>query len=186
MRFIFILFILITSFCKQTIDLGSLPIGGNFSYADKAGKLVSLSDFKEPVLLVFFGYTQCPDFCPNMLAKIKQAQALLAKEGKSNFRTVFISIDPLRDSSEVAQKYVEFYLDHATGLSFNESTTKLLVKQYAAYVEQSQDAATIDHSTYVYVLDQNRKTRVLLKSNETAEYFAEVIKTLSREAIQSK
>lgn len=169
--------------CDPNFDLGPLPIGGDFSYEDKSGKLVSLKEFKEPVLLIFFGYTQCPDFCPNMLSKIKRTQSLLPKDKKNLFRTIFISIDPKRDGSEVVQKYVDFYLDNANGYSFSNTVTDKIVKQYAAYVEDSKDGVTIDHSTYVYVLDHNRKTRVLLKSNETAEHFAEIISVLSSNSI---
>ncbi|MCZ8156296.1 MAG: SCO family protein [Leptospira sp.] len=172
--------------CQPKLDLGPIPIGGNFLYEDRSGKKVSLSDYPEPVLLVFFGYTQCPDFCPNMLSKIKLAQGMLDKDLSNSFRTIFISIDPSRDGSDVVQKYVSFYLQNATGLSFNESTTALLVKQYGAYVEKSTDKDTIDHSTYVYVLDKERKTRVLLKSNDSAEQFATVIKALSGDSVQSQ
>jgi protein SCO1/2 len=165
------------------MDLGPLPIGGNFSYQDKSHNLISLSNFKEPVILVFFGYTQCPDFCPNMLSKIKRAKALLSKEKMDTFRTVFISIDPTRDSSELVQKYMDFYLENSSGLSFNKEITNKIVKQYAAYFADAEDGTTIDHSTYVYVLDKDRKTRVLLKSNESAERFAEIISLLSGDTI---
>jgi len=183
MKRIFFLLLFVNFFCSKSFDLGPLPIGGDFSYEDKSGKVVSLKEFPEPVLLIFFGYTQCPDFCPNMLSKIKLAKSLLTEEKKKQFRTIFISIDPKRDGSEVVQKYVDFYLDRASGFSFSNTITDKIVKQYAAYVEDSKDGVTIDHSTYVYVLDKDRKTRVLLKSNETAEHFAEIITLLSGDSI---
>ncbi len=174
----------VVTYCQPKLDLGApLPIGGDFSYPDKSGKMVSLKDFSEPVLLVFFGYTQCPDFCPNMLSKIKLAQSHLPSETKKSFRTIFISIDPVRDGSDVVQKYVEFYLDSSNGYSFPSEITAKLVKQYAAYVAETKDGSTIDHSTYVYVLDKNRKTRVLLKSTDSAEHFADTIKLLSSDSI---
>jgi len=182
MKFILILFyILLALSCQSKLDLSPLPIGGDFSYSDKSGKMISLKDFKEPVILVFFGYTQCPDFCPNILSKLKKTKLLLSEESK--FRIVFISIDPSRDDPNTVQKYVDFYSDNATGLSFNESTTALIVKKYAAYVEKANDPSLIDHSTYIYVLDTERKTRALLKSNESAEHYAEVIKVLSGDSI---
>ncbi len=170
--------------CTKKVDFGApLPIGGDFSFPDKTGNLVSLQNFREPVLLVFFGYTQCPDFCPNTLSKIKNTLTLLPDEKKESFRTIFISIDPTRDSGEVVQKYINFYLKNASGFVFPELTTAKLVKQYAAYVEKPKDSSTIDHSTYVYVLDKDRKTRVLLKSNDSAEHFAEIILSLSSDSI---
>ncbi|TGN13754.1 SCO family protein [Leptospira ilyithenensis] len=169
--------------CKPSLEFSELPLGGDFSEKDKSGKLVSLKDFKEPVLLVFFGYTYCPDFCPNMLSKIKNAEQMLDEKTKSSFRTVFISIDPLRDSPETVQKYVSFFLKNVSGFSFDQATTNRLVKQYAAFVEETKDG-TIDHSTYVYVLDGNRKTRKLLKSTEDAETFAKTIESLGRNPVQ--
>lgn len=180
----FVFLILGVAYCQPKLELGApLPIGGDFSYPDKSGKIVSLKDFSEPVLLVFFGYTQCPDFCPNMLSKIKLAKSHLPIDKKKSFRTLFISIDPIRDGSDVVQKYVEFYLDTANGYSFTSEITAKLVKQYAAYVEETKDGSTIDHSTYVYVLDRNRKTRILLKSTDSAEHFAETIRLLSSDSI---
>ncbi|WP_109020224.1 SCO family protein [Leptospira kobayashii] len=171
--------------CKAGIEFSELPLGGDFSEKDKSGKMVSLKDFKEPVLLVFFGYTYCPDFCPNMLSKIKNAEQILDEKTKNSFRTVFISIDPLRDGPETVQKYVSFFLKNVSGFSFDQTTTNRLVKQYAAFVEETKDG-TIDHSTYVYVLDANRKTRKLLKSTEDAETFAKTIEALSRNPVQSE
>ncbi|GBF50478.1 SCO1/SenC [Leptospira ryugenii] len=180
-QYINLIFFLLFFTCKPNINLAPLPIGGDFSYADKSGKVISLKNYSEPVLLVFFGYTQCPDFCPNLLTKIKSVRNQLPDTIK--FRVVFISIDPKRDDSNVTQKYIEFYFKDATGLSFNESTTNLLVKKYAAYVEANPDGQTIDHSTYVYVLDKDRKTRALLKSNDSLESYKDVILSLSSDSI---
>ncbi|WP_411821928.1 SCO family protein [Leptospira sp. 'Mane'] len=188
-RLLFLLFIICFGFisanCKPSIEFSELPLGGNFSEKDKSGKLVSLTDFPEPVLLVFFGYTYCPDFCPNMLTKIKNAEQSLDEKTKNSYRTVFISIDPLRDSPETVQKYAGFFLKNVSGLSFDQAATNRLVKQYAAFVEETKDG-TIDHSTYVYVLDGKRKTRKLLKSTEDAETFAKTITALSGNPVQSE
>lgn len=169
--------------CSSALEFTELPIGGNFEVLDKSGHSVSLKTFEEPVLLVFFGYTYCPDFCPNTLAKIKAAVEPLSEVEKTKFKVVFISIDPVRDSPETTTKYVQFYLPQSVGLSFSFDTTNKILKQYAAYVEKTEDGQSFDHSTYIYVLDKNRKTRKLIKSTDSKEVITKSIQALSGNSI---
>ncbi len=167
--------------CKADLQFSDLPIGGNIKAVDSSGKEVDLQNFSEPVLLVFFGYTFCPDFCPNTLSKIKLATSKFSAEEKSKFKVVFISIDPKNDSSETATKYVNFYVENGIGYSFSEDTLQKILNQYAAYKEQTKSG--FDHSTYIYVLDKNRKTKKLIKSTDSNEIIAESILTLSGNSI---
>ncbi|XDD43598.1 SCO family protein [Leptospira sp. WS60.C2] len=183
---IFVLFLVSLFHCGSAIELTELPIGGNIEVSDKTGKLVNLKSFPEPVLLVFFGYTYCPDFCPNTLAKIKAATENFSEQERQNFRVIFVSIDPERDSTETATKYVQFYIPNASGYSFDPSTTNQIVKQYAAYVEKTKDGLSFDHSTYIYVLDSQRKTRKLIKSTDGKEVIFKTILALSGNSVQSK
>lgn len=189
-KFIKILFVsfLIFSFhrCGSGIELTELPIGGNIDAIDKFGKRVNLQEFREPVLLVFFGYTYCPDFCPNTLAKIKAATEGFSEADKKKFRVVFVSIDPERDSTETVTKYVQFYIPNAVGYSFDANTTSQILKQYAAYVEKSKDGLSFDHSTYLYVLDSQRKTRKLIKSTDGKDVITKTILSLGGDSVQTK
>ncbi|MBM9590055.1 SCO family protein [Leptospira sp. 201903075] len=182
----FVLVLLVGFFlfgCGSGLEFTDLPIGGNIDAVDKEGQSVSLKSFPEPVLLVFFGYTYCPDFCPNTLAKIKAAVEPLSDLEKTKFKVVFISVDPVRDSPETVTKYVRFYLPQSVGFSFSLDTTKQIVKQYAAYVEKTEDGQSFDHSTYIYVLDKNRKTRKLIKSTDSKEVITKSIQLLSGNSI---
>lgn len=172
--------------CGSSLELTELPIGGNIVAVEKTGTTVDLKTFSEPVLLVFFGYTYCPDFCPNTLAKIKAATEGFSEAEKKQFRVIFISIDPERDATETANKYVQFYLPNASGFSFDLSTTNQIVKQYAAYVEKTKDGLSFDHSTYIYVLDSQRKTRKLIKSTDGKEVITKTIQVLSSNSVQTK
>lgn len=185
-KFVFILLVGFLVSCGSSLEFTELPIGGNIEALDKSGNSVSLKAFEEPVLLVFFGYTYCPDFCPNTLAKIKAAVEPLSEAEKSKFKVVFISIDPVRDSSETSTKYVQFYLPQSIGLSFSADTTNKILKQYAAYVEKTEDGLSFDHSTYIYVLDKNRKTRKLIKSTDSKEVITKSIQALSGNSVESK
>ncbi|XDD47398.1 SCO family protein [Leptospira sp. WS39.C2] len=181
-----ILFLCLFLHCGSALELTELPIGGNIQATDKSGTKVDLKNFSEPVLLVFFGYTYCPDFCPNTLAKIKSATENFSELEKKNFRVIFVTIDPEKDSSETATKYVQFYIPNASGFSFDLGTTNQIVKQYAAYVEKTKDGLSFDHSTYIYVLDSQRKTRKLIKSTDGKEVISKTIQLLSRDSVQSK
>ncbi|EOQ87781.1 SCO1/SenC [Leptospira yanagawae serovar Saopaulo str. Sao Paulo = ATCC 700523] len=184
--FTFTIFVFFIFQCGSGVELTELPIGGNIIAQDKSGTKVNLKSFPEPVILVFFGYTYCPDFCPNTLAKIKVATESFTEFERRQFRVVFVSIDPERDSSETSTKYVQFYIPNAIGYSFDLATTNQIVKQYAAYVEKTKDGLSFDHSTYLYVLDSNRKTRKLIKSTDETEVITKTIRTLSGNTVQSK
>lgn len=167
--------------CSTNIEFTDLPIGGNIFETDKLGKTVDLRELKEPVLLVFFGYTYCPDFCPNTLAKIQAATSSLPEETKKKFRVVFVSIDPKNDSEETVNKYVKFYLPESIGYSFSEDTTNKILKQFAAYKEKTE--VGFDHSTYIYVLDKDRRTKKLIKSTDPKEVITDTIVKLSGNSI---
>ncbi|PJZ44867.1 SCO family protein [Leptospira brenneri] len=187
MQRLFLIFSLLVSLflvdCGPGFEFTELPIGGNIEAVDRAGNSVSFQSIPEPVLLVFFGYTYCPDFCPNTLAKIKAATEGLTEEEKTKFKVVFVSVDPVRDSPETTTKYVRFYLPESIGLSFSPDTTNKIIKQYAAYVQKTEDGQSIDHSTYIYVLDRNRKTRKLIKSTDSKEVITKSIQLLSGNTI---
>ncbi|PJZ85370.1 SCO family protein [Leptospira harrisiae] len=186
-KFIIVLFVCaLFGTCGSALEFTDLPIGGNVEAKDKTGKLISFRSFSEPVLLVFFGYTYCPDFCPNTLAKIKAAVEPLSEAEKTKFKVVFISVDPERDSPETTTKYVQFYIPQSIGLSFSIDTTNQILKQYAAFVQKADDGQSIDHSTYIYVLDQNRKTRKLIKSTDSIEVITNSIRKLSSNSIETK
>ncbi|MGV3668032.1 MAG: SCO family protein, partial [Leptospira bouyouniensis] len=99
---------------------------------------------------------------------------------------VFVSIDPERDSTETVTKYVQFYIPNAVGYSFDANTTSQILKQYAAYVEKSKDGLSFDHSTYLYVLDSQRKTRKLIKSTDGKDVITKTILSLGGDSVQTK
>ncbi|MDF3820666.1 SCO family protein [Leptospira sp. 96542] len=186
MRFKFVFLFFIGIHCNQGVELTELPIGGNIVGIDKNRNSVDLKKIEEPVVLVFFGYTYCPDFCPNTLMKIKSAVDDLSPSDRKKFKVVFVSVDPIRDAPETVQKYVSFYLPESIGLSFTQSETDRIVKQYAAYVAKTEDGSSFDHSTYIYVLDSDRKTRKLIKTTDTKDMIKETILALGGNSVQTK
>lgn len=166
---------------SERLILSDLPIGGNVVGKDKDGKEIDFHKFQEPILLVFFGYTQCPDFCPNTLMKLQKVSL-----DPKYIRIIFISLDPERDSPEVVQKYVSFYSPNASGLSFSKKKTEQVLRQYGAFAEYSKDGIGIDHSTYTYGLDSQRKTRILFKSTDSVEDIQKGIDALVKDSVPTK
>ena len=84
-------------------------IGGEFELTDQRGERMRLSDLAGNAVLLFFGYTHCPDVCPATLARMREVKAALPPEDAARFTGVFISVDPARDTPQRLGRYVEFF-----------------------------------------------------------------------------
>ncbi|MFT4077892.1 SCO family protein [Rhodomicrobium sp.] len=133
-------------------------IGGAFSLVDTNGKRVTDADFRGKLMLVFFGYTHCPDVCPTGL---QQAADVLAKLGPDAGEVVpvFISVDPARDTPSVMKSYVEQFDPRIAGLTGDAAEVATAAKAYRVYYRKagSGDDYSVDHSAYVYLMDRNGK-----------------------------
>ncbi|MCU7835893.1 MAG: SCO family protein [gamma proteobacterium symbiont of Taylorina sp.] len=145
--------------------------GGDFSLigSTASGEIawVSLSDFKGKVVAIYFGYTKCPDVCPTNLSFLSSAIAQLTAEEKKNFQSIFISVDPGRDTPEVLAKYVKYFDDQMIGLSAAPDDIDPVVAQYGAYYEKvpfSNSALMygIDHTSETYIAGKDGKLFAIL------------------------
>ena len=140
--------------------------GGDFSMQAQSG-LVSLKDFRGKVVLIYFGYTMCPDICPTNLAMMSNAFMQLEEtpEGKqilSNVQGIFISVDPQRDTLKRLAEYAGYFHHSILGLTSTPEVIKDVADRYgAAYQKVIQiDSATnyvVDHSSETYVVDPQGK-----------------------------
>jgi len=101
---------------KTFADPGSVPIGGNFTMTDHTGRSVTDEDFGGKYLLVFFGFTHCPDICPTTLAEISRTLNLLGAEA-ATVQPIFVSLDPERDTPERLAEYVQAFHPNIVGLT---------------------------------------------------------------------
>ena len=166
---------------NETIDIKDR--GGNFSLIGKNG-WVSLSDFQGKVVAIYFGYTKCPDVCPTNLSFLSSAIAQLSPEEKKQFQSIFISVDPGRDSLEIMADYVKYFDEDMIGLSAAPDDLDPVVAQYGAYYEKvpySNSALMygIDHTSETYIVGKDGKLFAILP------HAAESIKILNtiREAM---
>jgi protein SCO1/2 len=139
----------------QTMTLEKVVLGGPFTLTDQDGAQRSDSEFRGKYMLVFFGYTFCPDVCPTTLAVMAAA---LDKMGSAADRIVpiFISVDPERDKPEVLKAYLSAFGPRFIGLTGTEEEIAAAAKAYRVYVQAHKDDGpnyTVDHSGVVYLMD---------------------------------
>lgn len=132
--------------------LGS--IGGNFEFIDDDGRLGSLADLDGNAILVFFGFTHCPDECPAFLAKTVAVRDRLG-ELKDRFKVVFVSVDPARDDRETLRNYLALFGDGILGARIPGENLVKVEQQYATVTQKVSDTAgnvVISHSTGAYLV----------------------------------
>lgn len=129
----------------------------DFTLTDEDGRQFHLSQLRGKVVLLFFGYTHCPDACPTTMAKLARAAKLLGNDA-DRVVTLFVSVDPGRDTPDVLKHYLDYFHLHSFGLTGTKDKIDAVVKQYGARyeIEQSDSAAGyhVNHSTDLYLLDK--------------------------------
>ena len=139
---------------------GAVPIGGPFTLTDQSGKAVTEQDYRGRFMLVYFGYTFCPDMCPLGLQTIAQALDELPPELQERIAPLFITIDPERDTVAVMKDYVGQFHPRLVGLTGSEAEIAQAVRAYRVYASRSATPAAdgsylVDHSTFTYLMDEN-------------------------------
>ena len=142
-------------------------LGGDFSLTGPEGKTVSLIDFRNKVVLLYFGYTFCPDVCPITLSNLKLIMLELGKKAE-DVQVIFISIDPERDTYEKLKGYVPYFHPTFIGLTGSEADLTAVAKKYQTiYIKQkveSEAGYLMAHTDVVILVDQNGKYRGRYKS----------------------
>lgn len=137
---------------------GSAAIGGPFTLVNGDGETVTEQDFRGKYMLVYFGYTFCPDVCPTSLQTIAQALALLPEDTVAKLTPVFISVDPARDTPENIGQYVDAFDSRMIGLTGTPEQVAAAAKAYKVYYakvdEKGPDDKTyvMDHSAITYLM----------------------------------
>ncbi len=137
-------------------------IGGPFTLTDHTGARVSDTDFHGQPMLVFFGFTYCPDVCPMTLQTITRALAMLEPQDAEQFQVVMISVDPERDTPEALALYLgsDGFPANLTGLTGSLEEIATVAKQYGAFYEKyetpdSYSEYLVGHSAYIYLMDSD-------------------------------
>jgi len=144
-------------------DISAADFPGTLSLIDHTGKLRTLADYKGKVIVLFFGYTHCPDVCPTTMSDLRNVMKQLGDQS-DQVQVLFVTVDPERDTQEVLSKFVPSFDKRFVGLRGNEEQTKETLKNYKIFMSKvegkSANDYSIDHSAGMYVFDKTGKIRV--------------------------
>jgi len=164
-------------------DITNANFGRDFKLTDHNGRIRSLNDFKGKVVVVFFGYTNCPDICPTTMGKLAVAMKKLGKDAK-RVQVLFVSINPEHDTSALLKQYVTAFNPAFLGLSGEIQTTRNIAKEFKVTFQKqagkTQDNYTMDHSTGTYIYDTVGRIRLYVNSSKSADVFSHDILELLR------
>ena len=167
----------------KNIDItGSTAFGKDFSLLDPDGKVRTLADFKGKVVLMFFGYTQCPDVCPTTLTEMQQVMTLLGPQA-DKVQVLFVTVDPARDTDAILKQYVPAFDPRFLGLRpADEATLEKVTKDFKIYYKKvpgsSPGSYTIDHTAGSYAFDPEGRLRLYIKHAQGPETLAHDLKEL--------
>ena len=147
----------------KAIDLTGADYAQGFQLKDQFGQERTLADFKGQVVVVFFGFTQCPDFCPTTLTEWVQVKKALGEKGKK-LQAVFITVDPERDQPEVLKEYMANFDPSFLALIPSMEELPSLAKSYKIYYKKvpgpTPTSYTMDHQAGTYIYDTEGRLRL--------------------------
>jgi cytochrome oxidase Cu insertion factor (SCO1/SenC/PrrC family) len=144
----------------RTVTTGRADIGGPFRLTDQTGKTVSDADFRGRYMLIYFGYSFCPDVCPTTLGVMAQALEKLGPERARRIVPVFITIDPERDTPQVLGEYMKAFGPSFVGLTGSATAIKDAEKKYRVYAVKKpleKGGYGMDHSSVLYLMGPDGK-----------------------------
>ncbi len=163
------------------VDITGADYGRTLSLPDQDGKLRTLADFKGKVLVIFFGYTQCPDVCPTTMAELAQVKKSLGPEG-DKVQGIFVSVDPERDTPQLLKAYMANFDPSFVALRGTPEQTAAAAKEfkvfYAKVPGKTEGSYTMDHTAGSYLFDAQGRLRVFVRYNSGAEALTADLKTL--------
>jgi protein SCO1 len=165
----------------QGVDLTGAAYARSFSLPDQNGKTRTLEDFKGKVVVVFFGFTQCPDVCPTTLAELAQVKKALGPDG-DKVQGVFITVDPERDKPELLKAYLENFDPGFVALRGTPEQLKETAKEFKIYYAKvpgkTPDSYTMDHTAASFLFDPQGRVRVFSRYGAGAQALMGDIKAL--------
>jgi len=167
----------------KNIDItGSTAFGKDFSLVDPDGKVRTLADFKGKVVVMFFGYTQCPDVCPTTLTEMQQVMTILGSKS-DKVQVLFVTVDPQRDTAAILKQYVPAFDPRFLGLRpEDDAALEKIAKDFKIYYKKvpgtSPGSYTIDHTAGSYAFDPEGRLRLYIKHAQGPETLAHDLKEL--------
>jgi len=168
----------------KAIDITGAEYARNLALADPDGQPRSLADFKGKVVVVFFGYTQCPDVCPTTMAELAEVKRSLGADG-ARVQGIFVTIDPARDTAELLKAYTANFGPDIIGLRGTPEQTVAAAKEFKVFFNKvpgkTDTSYTMDHTAGSYVFDAKGRVRLFTRYGSGAQALADDLKLLLAE-----
>ena len=161
---------------------GKHPVGGPFTLADPAGAARSLAEFRGKLVLLYFGYTQCPDVCPTDLARIGAMLRALGAEEEA-VQPLFVTLDPQRDTPQLLREYATAFHPRFIALRGSEEDTRRIATSYKVFYEKvpRSEGYFIDHTAFTFLIDREGRYLAFFPPGTPAERMAVMVReTLER------
>ena len=157
----------------KSTDITGVDYGKSLELADTSGRVRHLEDFRGKAVVVFFGFTHCPDVCPTTLADLAGVVKQLGPEG-DRVQVLFISVDPERDTPADLERYVHAFDPRFIALRGDPAATQRVAKEFKIYYEKRKQGAsyTVDHSSQTYVIDPQGRLRLLVRHDRIGQDLA--------------
>ena len=164
-----------------SIDITGADYAKDFSLTDHNGQPRTLADFKDKVVVIFFGFTQCPDVCPTSMSELAQARQLLGADG-DRLQGLFVSVDPERDTPEIMKAYMASFDPSFLALYAKPDELPELAKAFKIYYKKvpgsSPDIYSMDHSAGSYIYDPKGRVRLYFRYGGGAQAMADDVRKL--------
>ncbi|HEX6318609.1 MAG TPA: SCO family protein [Burkholderiales bacterium] len=166
----------------KSTDITGVDYGKSLALTDHTGRPRTLADFRGKAVVLFFGFTHCPDVCPTTLADVSQALKQLGSDAQQ-VQVLLVTVDPERDTPEALAKYVTAFDPRFLGLYGDEAATRRAAQEFKIYYEKRKtgDSYSVDHSGQSYVIDPQGRLRLLVRPERIASDLPEDLRTLLKE-----
>ena len=160
----------------RSTDVTGAEFGRDFSLRDADGKVRTLADFRGKLVMIFFGFTQCPAVCPTALLNAAEVKRALGSDG-DRVQVLFITLDPERDTPELLRQYATAFDPGFVGLYADLEGTRRVAQEFRVFYQKvpTGGSYTIDHSALTYVYDAQGKLRLAVRHDQpVAETVADL------------
>jgi protein SCO1/2 len=168
----------------KAVDITGAEYARSLSLQDPDGRTRTLGEFKGKVVVVFFGYTQCPDVCPATMAELAEVKRSLGADG-ARVQGIFVTVDPERDSAELLKAYTANFGPDIVGLRGTPEQTSAAAKEFKVFFNKvpgkTDTSYTVDHTAGSYVFDAKGRVRLFTRYGTGAQALADDLKVLLAE-----
>lgn len=169
----------------SSVDVTGAEYAKSFSLSDQHGKVRQLTDFQGKVVVMFFGYTQCPDVCPTTMSEMADIKKMLGADGE-RLQVLFVTVDPARDTPELLKAYMANFDPSFLALHAPEPQLQALTKDFKIYYKKVEGSTptsySMDHSAGSYVYDPKGQLRLFTRYGTSKDVLIKDLQTLLKGA----